>query len=576
MMPGDNTTSAIYNSAFFGRIEKGAQSSAHVILSLLHDHVPFASMTDVGGGTGSWSRAALDLGVKTVTLVDGAYVDPDGLCVPPDSFVEHDLSKRLRLPARSDLAVSMEVAEHLSPKRAESFVQDLCAISDNVLFSAALPFQGGDGHVNEIWPEYWAELFDRQGYDCFDFIRPRVWTDPTVDWWYRQNVLFFSARPESDAAPREIAGAPARKADEPLTRIHPAGYVWLAYRLRPAAYRTAAQRVIKLHEDISRLGKPSYLGYGGEFDSVPRPELMDLDHARLRAVIVGPGRTGSTALANSLSDHPGMFCLNESQELPLLEARFGADPAPTAAIVEGLRTAQFGPGTMIAAANARRAGNPKGHLEAFLNRLVVTEPEMTVSRFARYVAAYFQGKGGGRILVDKTPDYAHHLDSLLALWPDLRVVLMVRAPGPTAVSMRGHHGYRTLAALGRTSWAGLLASDPDLAMLPPGDAPEDLAPYLDIWSARVRDALEVGERLDPTQFTTLRYENLCADPRGEGRRLLRFLGADPDPDWLDRLAESFTPRPDRASAATREAERAVAAHDGALALNLRLGYARTD
>ena len=572
-MPGDKVTSQIYDSAFYGRIQAGSQRSAHVILSLLREHVPFASMADIGGGVGNWSRAALDLGVEAITLVDGAYVDPDSLCVPRECFVEHDLSKHLHLPARADLAISMEVAEHLSPQRAESFVKDLCAISDNVLFSAALPFQGGDGHINEIWPEYWAELFARQGYDCFDFIRPRIWTDPAVDWWYRQNVLFFSARPEgADAAPRQIAGQRARQPGEPLTRIHPEGYVWLAYRPRPEGFRTPAQRVIKLHDDIAKLGKPSRLGYGGEFDSVPRPELMDPARARLRAVIVGPGRTGSTALADALSTHPGLFCLNESQDLPLLTAQFGADPSPTAELVAALLSVRFSPTTVIAEANARRAGKTPAHLNAFLDRLVSAEPEMTVARFARYLTAYFRAAAQAEILIDKTPDYAHHLEALLATWPDLRIVLMLRAPGPTALSMRGHDGYRTLAALGATSWAGRLASDPDFAPAPPGDAPDDLAPYLDIWSARVADTLELGARLDATQFTTLRYEDLCTDPRGEGRRLLRFLGTDPDRDWLTRLAETFTPRPDRDPAASREAEAALAGHERALAMATRLGY----
>lgn len=571
-MPGDKVTSQIYDSAFYGRIQEGSQRSAHVILSLLREHVSFASMADIGGGGGDWSRAALDLGVEAITLVDGAYVDPESLRVPRECFVEHDLSKRLHLPARTDLVISMEVAEHLSPQRAESFVKDLCAISNNVLFSAAIPFQGGDGHINEIWPEYWAELFAQQGYGCFDFIRPRIWSDSMVDWWYRQNVLFFSARPDGSDVPREIAGQSARRFDEPLTRIHPEGYVWLAYRPRPAGFRTPAQRLIKLQSDISKLGEPSRVGYGGEFDSVPRPELMDPDRACMRAVIVGPGRTGSTALADALSDHPGLFCLNESQDLPLLEARFGVDAAPTQALVEGLRAARFAPGRMIAEANARRAGKTPSHLNAFLDRLVGAESEMTVARFTHYIAAYFQRAARASILVDKTPDYAHHLETLLALWPDLRIVLMLRSPGPTVLSMRGHDGYRTLAALGESSWAGLLAAAPDLPELPANAAPDTLTPYLDIWSARVSDALETGARLDPTQFTTVRYEDLCTHPEDESRRLLRFLGADPAPGWLARIPETFTPRPGTDNESAREAEAAARAHPRTAALMARLGY----
>ena len=392
-----------------------------------------------------------------------------------------------------------------------------------------------------------------------------------MDWWYRQNLLFFSARAKDASTPRKIGKHLPHPPDEPLTRIHPEGYVWLAYRSRPEGFRTPAQRVIKLQSDVSSLGIPPQLGYGGEFDSVPRPELMDLDNARLRAVIVGPGRTGSTALADALSDHPGLFCLNESQDLPLLRARFGTASVPTRVLIDCFLDVRFTPDQVIAEANARRAGKSPTHLHAFLDRIAGAEPELTVARFAQYIAAYYRSAAQAPILIDKTPDYAHHLDQMLALWPDLRIILMVREAGPTALSMRGHHGYRTLAALGETSWARHLATSPDLSQAPP-EAPESLAPYLDIWGARIADTLDVAKRLDPTQFTLLRYEDLCASPRDEARRLMRFLGTDPETRWLERFADRFSARPARDSDDAREAEAAVSAHAGLRALNAQLGY----
>lgn len=55
---------------------------------------------------------------------------------------------------RFDLAMTIEVAEHLTPVRADSFVEDLTRLSDVVLFSAAIPAQGGINHVNEQWQSY--------------------------------------------------------------------------------------------------------------------------------------------------------------------------------------------------------------------------------------------------------------------------------------------------------------------------------------------------------------------------------------------------------------------------------------
>lgn len=574
-MKEESTRTNIYDASFHARIGERSYQAARIVLPLLIETgVPFGSVTDVGGGRGSWSLAAQELGATSVTLIDGDYVDQATLAIPPERFLARDLTQRTTVPTRSDLVICVEVAEHLPPPRAASFIEDICAISDNVLFSAALPFQGGDGHINEMWPEYWANLFARQGFDAYDFIRPAIWTDQRVDWWYRQNMLFFSKRPADMPQPREIGGYLARRADEPLTRIHPEGYVWLAYRPRPDGFHAPAKRVIQLQADVDSLGAPPAIGYGGEFDSVPRPELMNLKTASLRAVIVGPGRTGSTALSQALSNHPGVFSLNESQDLPMLQAHFGSEPAATRALCERYLTARFTPETVIAEANARRAGKSRAHLRAYLDRLAAAEPQLTVARFARYIAAYYLTVSGSSVLIDKTPDYAHHLDALLELWPDLRIVLMVREPGATASSMRNHHGYRLLATAGETSWARLLSINSEAFPQAPNDAPDELAPYLDIWGARVADALAVGDRLDSTQFTLLRYEDLLADPCGQSRRLLRFLGIDPDPVWVARMAQEFASRGSATADALREAEHAITLHDEVRRLQPRLGYGR--
>jgi hypothetical protein len=61
-----------------------------------------------------------------------------------------------------------------------------------VLFSAAIPFQGGTGHVNEQWPNYWADLFRNHDYVAIDCIRRRIWDNESVEWWYAQNCLIYA------------------------------------------------------------------------------------------------------------------------------------------------------------------------------------------------------------------------------------------------------------------------------------------------------------------------------------------------------------------------------------------------
>src|SRR5262249_49875966 len=75
-----------------------------------------------------------------------------------------------------------------------SLVQDLCGLADVVLFGAAVPFQGGAGHLNERWQSWWARKFLAQGYDPFDVLRRAIWSMPNVGWWYKQNTIFYVKR----------------------------------------------------------------------------------------------------------------------------------------------------------------------------------------------------------------------------------------------------------------------------------------------------------------------------------------------------------------------------------------------
>jgi hypothetical protein len=90
-----------------------------------------------------------------------------------------------------DLAICLEVAEHLRPAAAETFIKTLTSYSNTIIFSAAVPDQGGQNHLNEQWPAYWRQLFEKQGFILYDAIRPLIWEEPAVDCWYRQNIFFF-------------------------------------------------------------------------------------------------------------------------------------------------------------------------------------------------------------------------------------------------------------------------------------------------------------------------------------------------------------------------------------------------
>ena len=174
-------------------------SAANEILPFIIETFNPSSMLDIGCGIGTWLKVAKDLGVKEVIGVDGAYTNRALLKINADEFAAKDLRKSFFLERKFDLALCLEVAEHLPQDAAVNLITTLCAHSDTVIFSAAIPGQGGQNHNNEQWPEYWVKLFAERGHVAYDMLRPQFWENEKVDYWYRQNMLVFSNRkiPES-------------------------------------------------------------------------------------------------------------------------------------------------------------------------------------------------------------------------------------------------------------------------------------------------------------------------------------------------------------------------------------------
>lgn len=180
-----------YTKRFFEQMRGGAKRSAEIVVPLVLDLLSVGSVVDVGCGEGTWLGVFRELGTKDVIGIDGEYVSRDALQIPQECFRAVDLSKPFEMGRVFDLAISLEVAEHLPVASSSAFVKSLCSLSKAVLFSAAVPFQGGNHHVNEQWPDRWAGLFRERGYFPVDAIRKRIWKNGAVEWWYAQNTLLF-------------------------------------------------------------------------------------------------------------------------------------------------------------------------------------------------------------------------------------------------------------------------------------------------------------------------------------------------------------------------------------------------
>jgi len=171
-----------------------AEDSPNEIVPALVQLFQPKSVIDVGCGTGNFLKVFKQLGVKEVLGVDGDWVDRDLLAKnidPASEFMVADLQKPLSFNRRFDLVMSLEVAEHLSPAAAESFVHNLTSLGDVIVFSAAIPNQGGQNHINEQPVSYWEALFAKKGFVLKDILRPYFWDNEKVFSWYKQNITVY-------------------------------------------------------------------------------------------------------------------------------------------------------------------------------------------------------------------------------------------------------------------------------------------------------------------------------------------------------------------------------------------------
>ena len=228
-----------YSQDFYDYIDTGSRASARAVAALLLDEIKIDSLLDVGAGHGAWAAEWRAAGVKEVLAIDGDYVDRDRLAVPKASFQAHDLSTPLDLERKFDLVQTLEVAEHLPAAKAELFVDNLVAHGDVILFSAAVPHQGGEHHVNEQPPEYWREKLKARGFAAFDFVRPRLAGRGEVMPWYRFNTYLYA----NEAGQKRLSPAILATRvpdDQPLTIGGD-----LKWALRRAAVRLIPEPLVK-------------------------------------------------------------------------------------------------------------------------------------------------------------------------------------------------------------------------------------------------------------------------------------------------------------------------------------------
>ena len=222
LFPSNRASSKFYTDRFYMNQREGSLQSAREIVPILLSYLKPQSVIDIGCGLGTWLSVIKQFGVEDIWGIDGPWVDTNLLEIPPSRFIAFDLRKPFRMDRHFDLVLSLEVAEHLPPESATTFVDTLVGLGRIILFSAAIPFQGGTNHLNEQWPTYWAGLFKARGYVVIDCIRPLVWENSNVRWFYAQNVMLFVHRHCEEA--HHLKTQTRNCVSLPLSLIHPEAF----------------------------------------------------------------------------------------------------------------------------------------------------------------------------------------------------------------------------------------------------------------------------------------------------------------------------------------------------------------
>ena len=189
----------VYSEKFYEslKLEKNSKIMAfkHYI-SELKKIADIKSVLDIGCGTGTFLSVFEEYGIEDICGIDCNTFD-NMMEIPIEKYVCCDLSgldksleelKKKIGGKKYDIACCLEVGEHLADYCSDSLVSLLTHYSNLILFSAAIPGQGGDAHINEQWPIFWEMLFESHGYTKVDFFRRKTWDIYEIPGYYRQNV----------------------------------------------------------------------------------------------------------------------------------------------------------------------------------------------------------------------------------------------------------------------------------------------------------------------------------------------------------------------------------------------------
>lgn len=189
----------IYDNKFFqNTIKLEAESAAQFVALILKYYHP-KSIVDIGCGAGIYLNEFAKKGIKNLLGIDGSPAASEEFLLSKDKLIIFDLAQKYNFKEKYDLALCLEVAEHLEKHDADTLVKTISEASDNIIFSAAVCGQGprSIGHINEQPPEYWIKKFKENNFIYLESQTEemkREMKEKEVVWWIVNNLMVFKKK----------------------------------------------------------------------------------------------------------------------------------------------------------------------------------------------------------------------------------------------------------------------------------------------------------------------------------------------------------------------------------------------
>jgi glycosyltransferase involved in cell wall biosynthesis/2-polyprenyl-3-methyl-5-hydroxy-6-metoxy-1,4-benzoquinol methylase len=172
----------------YNQIESEEKPFADRLAIWIKENINPKKVVDIGCGPGTYVYSLIDNDVNAY----GYDID--------DRVEGKDYLKKLSLfevNDKSDVVICLEVAEHIETSLSDSIVDSIIRnVNDDgmIIWTAAIPGQGGVGHINCQTKEYWEEKFISRGFyrdfvienNLLEYIR----SGPYME-WFSQNLMVF-------------------------------------------------------------------------------------------------------------------------------------------------------------------------------------------------------------------------------------------------------------------------------------------------------------------------------------------------------------------------------------------------